>query len=155
VKERDPVPSVHGWFPTRPPTPAAFGLGALTNAREPMPMHSRDARDMSPRLPVGAVARASLRLVTFLLLGCGGSAFSVADVPPPDAATLDEADIARLGVAVDDAGLDAPDAAFEAEATVEATQPLSPQFAALAKQKRAAQIKEAELKFVKKCLKKE
>lgn len=38
-----------------------------------------------------------------------------------------------------------PDTGDTAEATVEATQPLSPQFAALAKQRRALQVKEREL----------
>jgi hypothetical protein len=68
-REFDPVPHVHGWFPALPPTPCAAGAGALTNERIPLPLSSRDTRDFvaTPRLPV------ALRLLTFLLVGCGGA----------------------------------------------------------------------------------
>lgn len=48
-------------------------------------------------------------------------------------------------ITVPDGELTIPDPVDPAEATVEATQPLSPQFAALAKQRRALQVKEREI----------
>jgi hypothetical protein len=105
MREFDPVPHVHGWFPDLPPTPCAAGAGALTNERIPLPLsirsrganfRRRDTRDFvaTPRLPV------ALRLLTFLLVGCGGAPFTVSEPTIPE-----EGDVVRLEVAMDDAGV--------------------------------------------------